>query len=72
MISGFSMVLYSRLSIILECRKARRAVLGMIMFNGFVWHTAMITILSGMRTMQFSSRPDRKCFNAHREYIGAC
>jgi hypothetical protein len=60
MISGFSMVLYSRLTIILESHKARRAVLGMIVFNGFVWHTVMITVLSGMRTTQYAGNPAGK------------
>ncbi|OAG15343.1 hypothetical protein CC77DRAFT_463938 [Alternaria alternata] len=57
MISGFSMVLYSRLTIILESHRARRVVLGMIIFNGCVWHTVMITVLSGMRTTQYAGRP---------------
>jgi len=57
MISGFSMVLYSRLTIILESHKARRSVLGMIISNAFVWHTVMITVLSGMRTTQYAGRP---------------
>jgi hypothetical protein len=26
----------------------------MIIFNGFVWHTVMITVLSGMRTTQYT------------------
>lgn len=60
MVSGFAMVLYSRLSIIMDNRKARRAVLGMIIINGIVWHTAMFTIMSGMRTLQFSGRAHRK------------
>jgi hypothetical protein len=57
MISGFSMVLYSRLSIILESRKVRRAVLAMVVTNGLVWHSAMIIILGGMRAMQNSHQP---------------
>jgi hypothetical protein len=65
MITGFSMVLFSRLAIILESRIARRAVLGMIIFNGIVWHSAMITILSGMRTMQFSQRLGGKSLFRH-------
>ena len=60
MISGFSMVLYSRLTIILESHRARRVVLGMIIFNGCVWHTVMITVLSGMRTTQYAGRPTGK------------
>lgn len=57
MITGFSMVLYSRLSIILLNWKACRSVLGMIMFNGIVWHTAMMTILGGMRATQHAHQP---------------
>ncbi|KAF2730070.1 hypothetical protein EJ04DRAFT_397684, partial [Polyplosphaeria fusca] len=42
MVTGFSVVLYSRLKIILEHRKLRNAILAMIVFNGVVWHTALI------------------------------
>ena len=41
MVTGFSLVLYSRLNIICQNRRTRQFVLGMIIFNGIVWHTAM-------------------------------
>jgi hypothetical protein len=47
MVSGFSLVLYSRLSIIVADRRVRMGVLGMIIVNGLVWHTAMTTIATG-------------------------
>jgi hypothetical protein len=47
MVTGFSLVLYSRLSIIVQSRRIRLMVLGMIVFNGVVWHTAMTTIAAG-------------------------
>jgi hypothetical protein len=47
MVSGFSVVLYSRLSIIVQNRRTRRLVLGMIIFNGIVWHTIMTTTTTG-------------------------
>ncbi|KAH6613084.1 hypothetical protein C7974DRAFT_405140 [Boeremia exigua] len=47
MVSGFSMVLYSRLSIICHNRNVRRAILFMIIFNGIVWHSSMTIISFG-------------------------
>ncbi|KAL1795383.1 hypothetical protein ACET3X_007199 [Alternaria dauci] len=52
MITGFSMVLYSRLTVIMQSHKARRTLLGMIIFNGLVWHTVMTTVLAGKKTMK--------------------
>ncbi|KAF2023134.1 hypothetical protein EK21DRAFT_47103, partial [Setomelanomma holmii] len=48
MVTGFSMALYGRLNIILHSRKTRRAVLGMVVANGVVWHVAMVTLSSGI------------------------
>jgi hypothetical protein len=47
MVTGFSLVLYSRLSIIVHNRRIRQLVLAMIIFNGVVWHTAMTTLSTG-------------------------
>ncbi|KAH7384126.1 hypothetical protein DE146DRAFT_792527 [Phaeosphaeria sp. MPI-PUGE-AT-0046c] len=47
MVTGFSLVIYSRLSIIVQSRRTRRFVLAMIIFNGVIWHTAMTTIATG-------------------------
>lgn len=47
MVSGFSMVLYSRLSIIVQNRRTRKLVLTIIIFNGVIWHTIMTTTTVG-------------------------
>jgi hypothetical protein len=47
MVTGFSLVLYSRLSIIVQSRRTRMFVLAMIVFNGVIWHAAMTTIATG-------------------------
>ncbi|OAL52286.1 hypothetical protein IQ07DRAFT_597923 [Pyrenochaeta sp. DS3sAY3a] len=59
MVSGFSIVLYSRLNIILESWKTRRAVLAMIVFNGVVWHVAMATLSAGIATERNTGHPER-------------
>lgn len=48
MVTGFSMVLYSRLNIILESQRSRCFVLAMIIFNGVVWHITMATLSFGI------------------------
>jgi hypothetical protein len=45
MISGQSVVLYSRLHLVLHNRKVLRGVLWMIVFNGILWHT-LTTIIN--------------------------
>lgn len=47
MVTGFSLVLYSRLSIIVQSRRTRMFVLAMIICNGVIWHTAMTIIATG-------------------------
>ncbi|KAF2501438.1 hypothetical protein BU16DRAFT_199769 [Lophium mytilinum] len=47
MITGQSVVLYSRLHIILRNQKILRGVLYMIIFNGVVWHTTTTVVLFG-------------------------
>ncbi|KAE9988203.1 hypothetical protein EG328_000159 [Venturia inaequalis] len=47
MVSGFSTVLYSRLNLIMENQTTRRRILIMIVLNGLVFHTAMVTISVG-------------------------
>jgi hypothetical protein len=47
MVSGFAVVLWSRLNLILNNTFIRRAVLGMIIFNGVVWHPTMIALSFG-------------------------
>ncbi|KAH7109107.1 hypothetical protein B0J11DRAFT_601989 [Dendryphion nanum] len=48
MVTGFNLVLYSRLNLILESYRIRRFILYAILFNGFVWHTTMCTLSSGV------------------------
>ncbi|KAF2820425.1 hypothetical protein CC86DRAFT_429166 [Ophiobolus disseminans] len=59
MVSGFSVVLYSRLSIVLHSQSTRRAVLAMILFNGIVWHPLVITINAGIRYLKNTEQTDR-------------
>ena len=47
MVTGFAVVLYSRLNLILENLRLRKAILYMIIFNAVVWHTFMITLSFG-------------------------
>jgi hypothetical protein len=51
---------YSRLSLIVLNRKIRRAVFCMILFNGIVWHTTVITNNAGIRYLKNRGRTDRK------------
>lgn len=59
MVSGFSLVLYSRLNIILESWRTRRAVVAMILVNGVVWHVAMATLSAGIATERNTGHPER-------------
>lgn len=45
-VSGFLMVLYSRLNIIVQSCRVRRVLLGMIVANGVVWHTIGIAMVA--------------------------
>jgi hypothetical protein len=47
MVSGQSLVLYSRLSLIGLDKRIRRYALGMIVFNGFILHTATVVTTAG-------------------------
>ncbi|CAH0044348.1 unnamed protein product [Clonostachys solani] len=47
LVSGHSMVLYSRLHLVLQNRTILRGVLGMIIVNGVVWHTTITVLLFG-------------------------
>lgn len=48
MVTGFSIVLWSRLNIVVEDRRIRNGVLAMILTNGFIWHTALIILQFGL------------------------
>ncbi|SPJ79787.1 uncharacterized protein FTOL_08178 [Fusarium torulosum] len=59
-ISGQSLVLYSRLHLIVTDIKLLRGVLIMIVINGLVWHTTMTVLLFGS---EYSLRDNRRGFN---------
>lgn len=44
MVSGFALVLWSRLGFILGSERVKKALLGMIIFNGCVFHTTMTVL----------------------------
>ncbi|KAF2036522.1 hypothetical protein EK21DRAFT_44425, partial [Setomelanomma holmii] len=60
MTSGFSVVLYSRLSIVLHNHKTRRAVLAMIITNAVIWHPIIITTNAGLPAWQRVHDPVEK------------
>lgn len=47
LVSGHSVVLYSRLHLVLQNTTILRGVLGMIIVNGIVWHPAITVLLFG-------------------------
>ncbi|KAH7147680.1 hypothetical protein DER46DRAFT_563973 [Fusarium sp. MPI-SDFR-AT-0072] len=59
-ISGQSVVLYSRLHLIVTDVKILRAVLIMIIINGLVWHSTMTVLLFGS---EYSPSDNRRGFN---------
>jgi len=48
MVTGFSIVLWSRLNLVVQDRRIRNGILAMILVNGFIWHTALVTLQFGM------------------------
>jgi hypothetical protein len=48
MVTGFSIVLWSRLNIIVEDRRIIYGVLAMILINGFIWHSALVVLQFGL------------------------
>ena len=60
MVSGFSVVLYSRLNIILESVKLRHAILYCIIFNGVVFHTTMTVLSIGATAIARTGSPAMK------------
>ncbi|KAF4344242.1 hypothetical protein FBEOM_1836 [Fusarium beomiforme] len=59
-ISGQSVVLYSRLHLIITDIRILRSVLIMIIINGLIWHTTMTVLLFGS---EYSPRDNRRGFN---------
>lgn len=68
MVTGFSLVLYSRLSIIVQSRRTRQFALAMIIFNGVVWHTAMTTISTGKAYEKYAGDISRLPAWQHVDY----
>lgn len=60
MVTGFALVLYSRLNLICESLKVRRAVIYMIIFNAVVWHTFMITLSFGRIKLGMEGKVEEK------------
>ncbi|VUC33283.1 unnamed protein product [Clonostachys rosea] len=58
LVSGHSLVLYSRLHLVLNNRIILRSILGMIIVNGVVWHTTITVLLFGS-TYSSQSQLDR-------------
>jgi hypothetical protein len=48
MVTGFSIVLWSRLNIVVEDQRVRRGVLAMILTNGVIFHSALVTLQYGL------------------------
>ncbi|RKK75122.1 hypothetical protein BFJ71_g17167 [Fusarium oxysporum] len=61
LVSGQSMVLYSRLHLVVTDARILRGVLIMIIFNGIVWHTSITVLLFGS---SYSPHESRHGFNA--------
>ncbi|KAK2684932.1 hypothetical protein QWA68_016185 [Fusarium oxysporum] len=61
LVSGQSVVLYSRLHLVVTDAKVLRAVLIMIIVNGVVWHTSITVVLFGS---SYSPHESRRGFNA--------
>ncbi|KAF7557688.1 hypothetical protein G7Z17_g456 [Cylindrodendrum hubeiense] len=59
LVSGQSMVLYSRLYLVLNNEKILRAVFWMIIANGVTWHTTMTVLVFGSK---YSPEPSRASF----------
>jgi hypothetical protein len=56
MVTGFSVVLWSRLNIIIIDKRVLRGVLAMIILNAFIWHTALVILQFGLAEANMSQR----------------
>ncbi|KAH8661764.1 hypothetical protein BGZ61DRAFT_147738 [Ilyonectria robusta] len=61
LVSGQSVVLYSRLHLVLNNQRILRAVLWMIIVNGVVWHTSITVVFFGS---SYSPAQNRRGFNS--------
>ncbi|KAF2108263.1 hypothetical protein BDV96DRAFT_672399 [Lophiotrema nucula] len=68
MVTGFAVVLYSRLNIILESVRFRRAILYCIIFNGVVFHTTMTVLSVGATAIVRTGTPHQKAFLARSSW----
>ncbi|KAH7093220.1 hypothetical protein FB567DRAFT_587661 [Paraphoma chrysanthemicola] len=59
MVTGFSTVLYSRLSIVVHNHRVRRAVLVMIIANALIWHPMVIATNAGIRYLKNTGQTNR-------------
>lgn len=60
MVSGFAVVLYSRLNLIVNSKRILRALLCLIIFNAVVWHPMMSTLSIGQEALGRKHRPTAK------------
>jgi hypothetical protein len=56
MVTGFAIVLWSRLNIIILDKRVLRGVLAMIIVNGLVWHTALVILQYGLAGAKLDHR----------------
>ena len=69
MISGQSVVLYSRLHLILNNTKILRGVLALIIFNGVVWHISVTVLLFGSGYGPIRSKENFNTVFSHVEKV---
>jgi hypothetical protein len=56
MVTGFSVVLWSRLNIIVEDWRLRSGILAMIITNGFIFHSALVVLQFGLASANTQQR----------------
>jgi hypothetical protein len=56
MVTGFSIVLWSRLNIIIQDRRIRRGILAMILINAVIFHSALVALQFGLAASKGSQR----------------
>jgi hypothetical protein len=77
MVSGFALVLWSRLGLIFSNERVKRYLLYVIIFNGVIWHT-ILTVFSMIMWEQRGPKPPTALYkrvrdvNEYCEYIQVC
>lgn len=56
MVTGYSIVLWSRLSIIIDNRRVIWGILAVVLFDGFVFHTALWVLQYGLSSVKGAAR----------------